>query len=54
MAVLTMTSCHLNGQYVAMLEVAVVLLLLQTHGLIAPQSLSSLSSFGTIIEMYPY
>ena len=49
MVVLTMTSCHLNGQYVAMFEVAVVLLILQTHGLIAPQSPSSLSSSGTII-----
>src|SRR5262245_26725689 len=54
MVVLTMTSCHLNGQYVAMLEVAVVLLILQAHGLIAPQNPSSLSSSGTIIEMYPY
>ena len=52
MAVLTMTSCHLNGQYDAMLEVAVVCLILQTHRLIAPQSPASLSSFGTIIEMY--
>ena len=49
-----MTSCHINGQYVAMLEVAVVFLLLQTRGPIAPQSPSSLSSSGTIIEMYPY
>ena len=54
MAVLTMTSCHLNGQYVVMLEVAVVFLILQTHRLIAPQSPASLSSSGTIIEVYPY
>jgi hypothetical protein len=48
-----LTSCHINGRYVAMLEVAVASLL-QTRKLIAPQSPSSLSSSGTIIEVYPY
>jgi hypothetical protein len=52
MALLTVTACHIDGQYVALLVRAVVCLLFLTREFVALQSPASLSSSGTIIEVY--